>query len=304
MGAWGNLWKVNIYGTAVLSVFFQFADADDDDEEVKEPPRKKVVASQGGSGLFSVLPEPKNVSAKEAKRSLVPHVLTKRPTQTQKPVRKVTKKPPVATTAVLGDASDEEEDETQTGTSDFFSLSEEPDAHYAKVVPEVASSHAVAGVAPTLEPLREEVRVPSIHPEGPSPSTVQHHHYVGVGPSTMAPEPPEPEAPAAPAAAGIDEATLMRLAGRRGRADAINFIDVNADDALLTKQEWMTKALSEEKPQHGFSRKREGLPTQKQKQKHQITYLAHQAKERELDLKNTWALNKMTKMQSQAKYGF
>lgn len=282
----------------------EFAD-DDDDEEVKEPPKKKVNPSRSGSGLFSVLPEPKNVSAKEAKRSLVPHVLTKRPTQTQKPARKVTKKPPPPAAGVVGNVSDDdEEDEAPTGTSDFFSLSEESDTNYAKVVPEVAASHVVTGIAPTLEPLREEPRVPSIHPEGPSPSMVQHQHYEQVGPSTMVQELPQPEAATTAAAVGIDEATLMRLAGKRGRADAINFIDVNADDALLTKQEWMTKALSEEKPQHGFSRKREGLPTQKQKQKHQITYLAHQAKERELDLKNTWALNKMTKMQSQAKYGF
>lgn len=266
---------------------------------MKEPPRKKVNPSRSGSGLFSVLPEPKHATTKEAGRSLLPHILTKRPTQTQKPQKKVTKKPPAAPGGAAH-VSDEEEEEATTGTSDFFSLSEESTTHPATVVPEVATTHVSAAIAPSLEPLREESRVPRAHPEGPSPSMVQHQHYEDVDPSTMVQEPPQPAA----AAAGIDEAAIMRLAGKRGRADVINFIDVNADDALLTKQEWMTKALSEEKPQHGFSRKREGLPTQKQKQKHQITYLAHQAKERELDLKNTWALNRMTKMQSQAKYGF
>lgn len=45
-------------------------------------------------------------------------------------------------------------------------------------------------------------------------------------------------------------------------------------------------------------------PTGQQRRKHQITYLIHQAKERELELKNNWADNKMTRRQTQAKYGF
>lgn len=40
------------------------------------------------------------------------------------------------------------------------------------------------------------------------------------------------------------------------------------------------------------------------KKKHQITYLAAQAKAREVELKNQWAANKSTKRQTQAKYGF
>lgn len=279
---------------------FQFADDEDDDIEVKEPPKKKVNPSRGGSGLFSVLPEPKHAPAKEAGRSLVPHVLTKRPTQIKKPMKKVTKKPPAATT-IVDNVSDDDEEEVSTGTSDFFSLSEEPDTNYAKVAPVLPSDHVPATIAPSSELIREEPRVPYTQPEGPTLSLEQHAHYHEVGPSTMEQEPSQP---AAAATTGIDEATFLRLAGKRGRADVINFIDVNADDALLTRHEWMTKALSEEKPQHGFSKKREGLPTQKQKQKHQITYLAHQAKERELELKNAWAQNRMTKMQSQAKYGF
>ncbi len=45
-------------------------------------------------------------------------------------------------------------------------------------------------------------------------------------------------------------------------------------------------------------------PTGQQRRKHQITYLIHQAKERELELKNNWAENKLTRRQTQAKYGF
>ena len=41
-----------------------------------------------------------------------------------------------------------------------------------------------------------------------------------------------------------------------------------------------------------------------QKKKHQITYLAAQAKAREVDLKNQWAANKVSRKTTQAKYGF
>lgn len=297
----------------------EFSD-DDEEEESKEPPKKKLNPSKGGSGLFSVLPEPKHLTAKETGRSLVPHVLTKRPTQPKKPQAKIPKAavatPGVGTSPVAkvaGHASDEEEDETPAGTIDFFSLSEptsiDPGMAGKGLVTHQASAAAAAGgaaAAPYVLPLREVAEAPSNQPDQPSSVMQQQYQdYEMEGPSDMVPSPSQPAVTAAATTAGgIDEATILRLAGKRGRAEAINFIDVNADDALLTRHEWMTKALTEEKPMHGFSKKREGLPTQKQKQKHQITYLAHQAKERELDLKNTWAQNKMTKMQSQAKYGF
>lgn len=291
----------------------EFSD-DEEEEESKEPPKKKLNPSKGGSGLFSVLPEPKHLTAKETGRSLVPHVLTKRPTQPKKPQAK-TPKAAVATagvgtspaTKVAGHASDEEEDETPAGTIDFFSLSEPTSidpgmAGKGLVTHQAPAAAGAAAAAPYVLPIREVAEAPFNQPEQPSSVVEQQYQdYEMEGSSDMVPNPPQPEATTT---GGIDEATILRLAGKRGRAEAINFIDVNADDALLTRHEWMTKALTEEKPMHGFSKKREGLPTQKQKQKHQITYLAHQAKERELDLKNTWAQNKMTKMQSQAKYGF
>ncbi|KAG0718690.1 Proline-rich protein PRCC [Chionoecetes opilio] len=283
----------------------EFADDDEDEEERKEPPRKKLIPSSSGCGLFAVLPEPKHLATKEAGRSLVPHILTKQPSKPLKPKRKVLKA--AAAPDVADHVSDEDEDEPPTGTSDFFSLSEPLTTGPAMVAGELSTSQVLAAVAPNVE-LREKVRevsrVPCSQPEElPSVLQQQYQYSEEEGSSNFVPFSSQPEATTA-ALGGIDEATLLRLAGKRGRAEAISFIDVNADDALLTREEWMTKALTEEKPLHGFSKKREGMPTQKQKQKHQITYLAHQAKERELDLKNTWAQNKMTKMQSQAKYGF
>ncbi|NXX49681.1 PRCC protein, partial [Tricholaema leucomelas] len=53
-----------------------------------------------------------------------------------------------------------------------------------------------------------------------------------------------------------------------------------------------------------LSQKKGDQPTGQQRRKHQITYLIHQAKERELELKNTWSENKLSRRQTQAKYGF
>lgn len=40
------------------------------------------------------------------------------------------------------------------------------------------------------------------------------------------------------------------------------------------------------------------------KRKHQITYLAFEAKAREQELKNQWAQNRANKMATKNKYGF
>ncbi|ELW59871.1 Proline-rich protein PRCC [Tupaia chinensis] len=86
-----------------------------------------------------------------------------------------------------------------------------------------------------------------------------------------------------------------------------SFIDdeaIKGDDQLSGAQQWMTKSLTEEKTMKSFSKKKGEQPTGQQRRKHQITYLIHQAKERELELKNTWSENKLSRRQTQAKYGF
>lgn len=78
---------------------------------------------QKGSGLFSILPAPKNVSVKETKRSLVPHVLTKKSTSitSTSPVFKSEAGDSVknASTSLISYADSEEESD---GEGDFFSL--------------------------------------------------------------------------------------------------------------------------------------------------------------------------------------
>ncbi|NWR25657.1 PRCC protein, partial [Emberiza fucata] len=98
---------------------------------------------------------------------------------------------------------------------------------------------------------------------------------------------------------------FKRLQGKRNRGrEEINFVDIKGDDQLSGAQQWLTKSLTEEKTMKSFSKKKGDQPTGQQRRKHQITYLIHQAKERELELKNTWSENKLSRRQTQAKYGF
>ncbi|XP_047696193.1 proline-rich protein PRCC isoform X2 [Prionailurus viverrinus] len=109
----------------------------------------------------------------------------------------------------------------------------------------------------------------------------------------------------APDASFIDDEAFKRLQGKRNRGrEEVNFVEIKGDDQLSGAQQWMTKSLTEEKTMKSFSKKKGEQPTGQQRRKHQITYLIHQAKERELELKNAWSENKLSRRQTQAKYGF
>ncbi|XP_038072887.1 proline-rich protein PRCC-like isoform X2 [Patiria miniata] len=99
---------------------------------------------------------------------------------------------------------------------------------------------------------------------------------------------------------------FQRLMGKRnvGR-ESINITDIAADEVIgpTNHLDWLKKNLTEEKEYRAKLRK-EQLPSGQQRRKHQITYLAHQAKERELELKNQWANNRQTRKDTQMKYGF
>uniref|UniRef100_A0A8C5WHS4 Uncharacterized protein n=1 Tax=Leptobrachium leishanense TaxID=445787 RepID=A0A8C5WHS4_9ANUR len=88
----------------------------------------------------------------------------------------------------------------------------------------------------------------------------------------------------------MDDEAFKRLQGKRNRGrEEINFVEIKGDDQLSSNQQWLTKSLTEEKTMKSFSKKKGEQPTGQQRRKHQITYLIHQAKERELELKNTWS---------------
>lgn len=105
----------------------------------------------------------------------------------------------------------------------------------------------------------------------------------------------------------FDEKAIEYLCGKRGtkRKDITEaeIIEINGEDIKPDKREWLVKALTEEPVQRPVSMQSCGINSQSKK-KHQITYLAHQAKAMELELKNQWSQNKMARKQAKSKYGF
>ncbi|XP_076631069.1 uncharacterized protein LOC143346644 [Colletes latitarsis] len=107
----------------------------------------------------------------------------------------------------------------------------------------------------------------------------------------------------------FDDKAIEYLCGKRGikrknkEIEEANIIEINGEDIKPDEREWLVKALTEEPVQRPVSMQGGGVNSQSKK-KHQITYLAHQAKAMEMELKNQWAQNRMTRKQTQSKYGF
>jgi len=101
----------------------------------------------------------------------------------------------------------------------------------------------------------------------------------------------------------MSDKEFRKLQGKRKRGleESVNFVNANVDD--YTDPTEYNKHLTEE-TEYVSHKNKDNLPTAQQKKKKQITYLAHQAKEKEMELKNQWAMNRQSKMQSQSKYGF
>ena len=105
----------------------------------------------------------------------------------------------------------------------------------------------------------------------------------------------------------IDAATMNQEAwskltggGRKNKLENIQITDIKVNDLIGDNQANLMKQLtSNYKPPSNRDFFGSGS-----KKKHQITYLAYVAKEREEELKNTWAQSKFNKQQSRQRYGF
>ncbi|CAN9503699.1 unnamed protein product [Ophioblennius macclurei] len=316
----------------------QRQDSDSDDDE---PARKKTQRQGAGVGLSSLLPQPKNLTVKEKDRLLIPHTLTKRPEskgpKPGTPAQSLISSSPspsaikaAAKSAALQVArqiaTDDQDNEEDISPQNYFSLGE--------------SSQPLLAAVPSLDPEPgapvEPLPFPTVpDPDEPGQSDApldfggnseaagawggqyQQYQQPIAGPEDYPqgyynepyyqdPDPELAEAEEPGNSNMFDDEAFMRLQGKRNRGkEEVKFLEIKGDDQLSGNQQWMTKNMTEEKQtRQSFSKKRGEQPTGQQRRKHQITYLIHQAKERELELKNSWADNKLTRRQTQAKYGF
>ena len=100
-----------------------------------------------------------------------------------------------------------------------------------------------------------------------------------------------------------NEEAMSRLAGAHAlkTGESMDVVDVDGKELVADTREWLTKALTEDETDKPGPR---NTIKGEQKRKHQITYLAAQAKENEHKLKAQWATNWSNKKAAGAKYGF
>ncbi|XP_060948966.1 proline-rich protein PRCC-like isoform X2 [Limanda limanda] len=307
-------------------------DSDSDDDE---PTKKKVRPQSAGRGLSSLLPQPKNVRAKEIARSLIPYTLTKRqepkgpkpgmpargllgPSASPSAIKAAAKS---AALQVARQIATDDQDEEDITPQNYFSLNESSPplpAVIPSLDPEPVAPAEPLQISPADEPGQSDAPLdfggsqegagawggpnqPPLTGPGAVPQEYYDESYSQEPNPALSEEGEEPGQ-----SAMFDDEAFMRLQGKRNRGkEEVKFLEIKGDDQLSGNQQWMTKSMTEEKQnRQSFSKKKGEGPTGQQRRKHQITYLIHQAKERELELKNSWADNKLTRRQTQAKYGF
>lgn len=282
---------------------------------------------QNKSSLFSMLPPPKSQTLTKVSKPLIPQVLSRKPPapkpQTIKP------KPQTKPSSLLGANYDSDSDDETTpkvaakssSKLDFFSLSSSEDKisnnELAKIQKEteemtakfLSQRNSASKQSEQGKNVPMEVDLP-----GPSSTTtlglpkeeIILKNNVEVGPKLPVPE--QEFNVDSRGNVAFDEKAMQYLCGKRGvkrknvELESANIIEINGEDIKPDEREWLVKALTEE-PIHRPVSLGSG-PGGQSKRKHQITYLAHQAKAMELELQNQWSQSRQSRKQTQSKYGF
>ncbi|XP_055322395.1 proline-rich protein PRCC [Sitodiplosis mosellana] len=216
--------------------------------------------------------------------SLVPHTVANRMKEAAtKPKPKstatVVKKSSLGLNYNNSDDSDNDDDEG----GDFFSLNTE------EKLPEVSASEINAMVAKkatqmakfskNLHETEQNVMEVDEYAGQASSSHVSHRDEINI------------------------EALIGARAAKRSRKEDIQFIDISQDQ-VTSNEEWQRSQLQGETQYQPTGRLVTGDPGAGTKKKHQITYLAYQAKANEAELQAMWATNRQSRRQTQSKYGF
>ncbi|CAF4950179.1 unnamed protein product [Pieris macdunnoughi] len=275
------------------------------DIEDTVPSAKRKVSKEKKSGLLSILPQPKN-SSKVSTKMLIPQSVSNKPPSTVKKkdcVPSILKKNKVETkSAVKTDYSDESD--TDDLQNDFFSINKP-----VEVIPE----NVLFDIDVKVEQSQKEPRSLESYFKKDDHITLEPD-YQGMEPQLVREESEYSSnqsdvIPVDPASSGdvLDEEAILKLCGARGKRkrEEIQIVDVNQEEVLKDAREMLLKGLMDDTTKRqSHSKKKGNEPTSQQKRKHQITYLAHKAKANEAELQNQWANNRMTKRQTQSKYGF
>uniref|UniRef100_T1JFS4 Proline-rich protein PRCC n=1 Tax=Strigamia maritima TaxID=126957 RepID=T1JFS4_STRMM len=282
------------------------ADFDSDDDE---PVRKKQrVLIPGRAGLFALLPAPKNTPSQKL---FVPDCISRKP-----PVVKATPQSGTASAAEKGDSDSDDSDfdsHSDSGPLRFFVTDESQPPPPRQLAPSQFSNHAYRQPDGYGEDAMPQRTIDLDQLEALEREAIQIQEEEAEEAARRPPLEPDPDADVEDAAPTFryrekeipletDEQMLRKIQGRKDRGkEEINFIDVSVDLEMPKGNE--IKRLTHEAG-YETDKPKGPAPSAQQRRKHQITYLAFQAKERELELKNQWAENRLTRKQTQSKYGF
>jgi len=242
------------------------------------------------SGLFSKLPPPRNSigGGKQTNRPLIPHVFSKR--------RQASVKETVVLSKQQADDSSSDEDDISNEGKSFFSYVSYPEVvhggHYAD------ENHANGNPVSVVEDLPansdltidQTTSLPGHDIEHVSTLSAFHHNPKSACSNIW-----------------MQDEQFLRIQGKKNRNEKIEFIDINADSALEGNKELLLKSISEERNMNRTShskKKNKDMPSSQHKRKHQLPYLIHQAREREVELKNAWAAGKAARQAARNRYGF
>lgn len=218
--------------------------------------------------------------------SLVPHTVANRMKEAAaKPKPKPTATTVKKTSLGLNYNNSDDSDNDDDNGGDFFSLNTK------EKLPEVSASEISAMVAKKAsrmaefsknlnETERNAMEVDEYVAE-PSTSNVSNQDEINI------------------------EALIGARAAKRSRKGDIQFIDISQDQVTTSHDEWKRNQLQGETQFQPTGRLvTTGDPGAGTKKKHQITYLAYQAKANEAELQAMWATNRQSRRQTQSKYGF
>ncbi|CAG4950488.1 unnamed protein product [Parnassius apollo] len=284
------------------------------DVEGTIPSMKPRAVNSKKSGLLSILPQPKNASISVTTKSLIPHVLTQKSSSSiaysivkRKEHSPSIKKATVESNKLVKDYSDDSDNDDEV-QNDFFSINKLNDI--TEELPLDAEQNISEEFSSETSSKKEPRSIESYFKKDvenfitqKSDQAEQHETDMMSSPSSSITVPDT----ASEGNGILDDEAILKLVGARGKRkrEEIQIVDVNQQEVLADAREWLLKGLMDDTSKRVSASKKKGNePSNMQKRKHQITYLAHQAKVNEIELQNTWANNRMTKRKTQSKYGF
>lgn len=283
---------------------YNSSDEDDDSPSKKKP--KTGEEPKKSSSLFSKLPPPRNTigGGKQANRTLIPHVFTKKPSSTNPAaIANVKKSKPV----------DQDPDSSDNEDVEFFSFVDKKsqidvsektnDEATGSFLPLARIQPSLPTVTPAADAYLPASQTESVSYNSLTDSSIGSGHtnavneLVTTGPNLSLPE---------SVSSWHADDRFKRIQGKKNRNEKIEIIDVNADSALEGNKELLLQQISEEKNLNrmSHSKKNNNAPSATSKRKHQLSYLIHQAKEREIELKNAWAAGNQARKAARNRYGF